>query len=666
MGGIPVLKITLLYVSIFIVIEALQMRNGQQHCRTYSFQNNAAKCEEMVLLDFLDFLKDIPNEAQEIYVLGCRKPIYIGSLDSVAKRPSVHILKLSQCHMSSVPQNIFQLFPNLSQLHLDGNHIGDIQGNEFEGSNKLELLNLSDNSLKNFNSGILQKASELVELDISYNELETLPQDAFVAVPRLERLHLQNNYLQMLYSSTFEGLGRLQYLFLHDNMLDGLQVELFNNMPNLTDLFLAGNPWDCHCGFEQLLSAIDTIDKNNHNQTTDNFTRDNILKDRHLLQCRSPTNLAGRYVHDLSFHAFECETPALENSNSSLNVDLLFMNSLILNCNTSGVPSPSLYWVTPRGVVTHPVFAKWLPNEMLPAVSELTYAGQPTFYRASIQALENGSLWIHHMRHQYSGQYTCVALSPGGNTTMSVEVVVASNIETIVNIGVLYGAATMAIFLVLSLIFGGVRKLVERFVYKKKPIRLADGTTFTVSEHDIIPGNIEDLDDFGSVYSSMYSLHWYSPEDSPLKCVTPAEQDIADEQFNEMANSIRETLEDARTRLRCGMERQVFRIRNRAANVRNSGSRYMHTLRETGSKKLYNIRESGSKQLRNIRLSSSQYANRVRAGMTLGVEQVKYHVQSMKELCGTGEMSHTISTVSVSTDVDSRRKTEVIRTITYV
>ena len=78
------------------------------------------------------------------------------------------------------------------------------------------------------------------------------------------------------------------------------------------------------------------------------------------------------------------------------------------------------------------------------------------------------------------------------------------------------------------------------------------------------------------------------------------------------------------------------------------------------------IKESGSQYATTIRTSTGQYAQRVRVGVQLGVEQVKYHVQSMKELCGTGDINQTVSTVSISTNVDNQETTEVIKSITVV
>ncbi len=130
-------------------------------------------------------------------------------------------------------------------------------------------------------------------------------------------------------------------------------------------------------------------------------------------------------------------------------------------------------------------------------------------------------------------------------------------------------------------------------------------------------------------------------------------------------------------RLHKSVEKHKEKIRTRAHRMRESSSQYMQSIRETGTIKMHNIRESSSQYVRSmrssgtnaiqgIRESSSQYAHRVRAGVVMGVEQVKYHVQSMREFCGTGDIGQTISTVSVSTNVDMGERVEVVKQITYV
>jgi hypothetical protein len=57
----------------------------------------------------------------------------------------------------------------------------------------------------------------------------------------------------------------------------------------------------------------------------------------------------------------------------------------------------------------------------------------------------------------------------------------------------------------------------------------------------------------------------------------------------------------------------------------------------------------------------------VKAGVVLGVETVKSHVQSIREFCGTGDMGNqTISMISMETNLDTNVTSEVIKSVTTV
>ncbi|XP_062568625.1 uncharacterized protein LOC134230788 [Saccostrea cucullata] len=65
-----------------------------------------------------------------------------------------------------------------------------------------------------------------------------------------------------------------------------------------------------------------------------------------------------------------------------------------------------------------------------------------------------------------------------------------------------------------------------------------------------------------------------------------------------------------------------------------------------------------------VKDTSSQAASKVKAGVVMGVEQVKFGVMSMKEFCGAGEIAQTVSIMSVNTDVDSEKTSTHISKVT--
>ncbi|KAJ8320317.1 hypothetical protein KUTeg_001904, partial [Tegillarca granosa] len=140
-------------------------------------------------------------------------------------------------------------------------------------------------------------------------------------------------------------------------------------------------------------------------------------------------------------------------------------------------------------------------------------------------------------------------------------------------------------------------------------------------------------DDFTPT-TPLNSPYGRTPRASPMKCVTPVE---SPEKWRN--SKVLDTLDEVKNRL----EKRMDRVRGHVKAIRSSGSQYIQTIKETGS---------------------SAYG-RVRAGMVIGVEQMKYGYQSIREFCGTGEMGNqTMSMISVSTDVDTNEKSTVVRNIT--
>ena len=558
---------------------------------------------------------------------------------SLAKIPNLRALHLDHNKLEDIPVGVFTELTNLEVLELGHNKIAYVNGSLFRPLENLRVLNLAHNNLTSFPSSVLQELDSLVELDLSYNLLQSLP--------------------------TFSSAHQLQSLSLAGNLLWMAPEGVFHNMSSLRTLNLASNPWHCTCALEWLQTAI--LD----------LAHKVEFVDKNAIVCHEPPELKSKRLTSVSSAKLRCDLPEFDIGFEDQSI--LYLHSHTLHCNATGDPAPLVYWLTPHGIMAHPDYVPYIPHESKNIHSKLQYAGQPTHIEASMLAHRNGSLQFRNFRNFYAGDYTCVAQNPGGFVNTTFHIKTATIINQLETTCLMYGAIATAGFLILSIVLSSVRLCIVHVCFKKKFKHLPGGITMEITDKEE-----EDL-----AQLSPYLFRWTpykfdhggnndpSPDASPMKCVTPAEADEAEENFSAMSLGILETLEDVRASLSEGMGRQVDRLRNRAHIVRQSSSRYVHsirasssnymnTLRESSSRKLGSIRETSSRKVRSFRESSSQAAHRVRAGVVLGMESVKYHVQSMKEFCGSGELSHTISTVSVSTDVDSRERSEVVRTITFV
>lgn len=576
--------------------------------------------------------------------------------------PALETLTIHSAELDNFDWTVLQNLPDLRELHLDHDNLTVLPPEGFPSLEKLEILSWSRNGLNSITLGDVDNDyfPNLTVLDLSHNALTSLPNDVFGLMPSLVELDLSNNVLRSISPESLGGLTRLRLVNLEGNRLEVLQPEVIQNLTNLSRLALEGNPWACTCALNWLREAALS------QPSVPEYLRNESIV------CHSPVELHSRSLVTIPEADLECSFPEFDVPFEDHAI--LYLHSYSIGCNATGFPTPSIYWETPWGTLAHHDHQQWIPIHA-DVHSMIKYAGQPTHYEATVKAQADGSLRFDNFRGAFDGTYTCVAQNMAGSVNASMTVQVETMMTPIEHFSLIYGAATAAGFLIFSLIMASIRLCVVHVCFKKKFKHLPSGITMEITDQE--EEDLARISPHLFQWSPYYFDHGDSPDMSPRKCVTPAEAADAEQNFSEMSSGILETLEDARLNLRLGMGRQVDRIRNRAHNVRQSSSRYvqnfrasssnyMNTLKESGSKKLGTIKETSSKKVRSIRQSSSQYANRVRTGMVMGVEQVKYHVQSMKELCGTGDVSHTISTVSFSTDVDSHECSEVVRTVTYV
>lgn len=125
-------------------------------------------------------------------------------------------------------------------------------------------------------------------------------------------------------------------------------------------------------------------------------------------------------------------------------------------------------------------------------------------------------------------------------------------------------------------------------------------------------------------------------------------------------------MDTMKEKLRLNMERKAERVKvqmeKRAERMRTNMEKHRERMRDT----LINIRESTSHSLQSIRDTSSSYAHKLHVGMRNAMENVGYTVQSLKELCGAGDLGLTMSVATIATNVDTEEQVEVIRNVTLV
>ncbi|CAE1249346.1 unnamed protein product [Acanthosepion pharaonis] len=586
----------------------------------------------------IDNLLDIPPGVRNVTVHGNLKkmpPVF-------ARRSDVVTLDLSFNELTEILANSFLGLNYLLSLDLSYNKIYNVSKDAFRGLYNLVYLDLSHNKITVLTDSVFSNLTHLVHLKLNLNYLQVLSGHIFTPLQNLHVIDLSNNSLVHVSSFTFANSSVLRSVDLRYNHIRTFHEDVLQSFNNLDQVLLEENPLDCSCA---IFPFVELYDSNPE-----------PFSDFENLTCHSPPSLANYKVSLLNSSDFVCESPVM--SFVSSNVSIISHKNIRLDCNATGSPCPSIVWVTPWG----DLFAHNVHLHLLTSISQpihMTYTYSDSKYTSDVYVTSNGSLYIQNLRGYFGGRFRCLAINSLGNSSATLVLTIYSLIPSVYTMSLIVSFGASLCFLVLGIILGSIRLLVHvihkrnqkcsKVSVKDPEIQPTEMNTSTEIEK-ISSCTNSDFSSFGSI---PYLDH--SPGASPLKCTTP----VAGSEYYEKGSAdmnIRETLDEVRARLMDGVERRMLKMRWHVQTIRDTSSQYMHSIRDTGSYYVQSLRES-----------SSYAANRVRAGVVLGVEQVKYHVQSIKELCGTGEMgSHTVSTISVSTDVDTQRRTEIIKSYTYV
>ncbi|XP_064610313.1 leucine-rich repeat-containing protein 4B-like [Liolophura sinensis] len=533
----------------------------------------------------------------------------------------------------------------------------------FYRNTNLSYLSLSNNGIQTFVEDFFSELSALRHLDLSGNQIHKMPSQLFAQLHSLESVMLQENLIKNLPLELFSGQGKLKLLNLCDNKISFLHHEQFVNLSALESLDVSNNnlkavpeevvadfarlknvnlhsnPWDCSCSVGPLVRLL-------HTSSAPSMQSPPL--------CRSPQKYRSKVLTELSMDAVNCSVPVIISVSES--VDVIYNSKFSLTCQAEGFPKPAILWTLPVGdFFGHPSDYHLLDqSELVQVFSDNLYVFSDHLQRTHVTSPVHGQITVNGMRGALSGNYTCTAINPAGNDTVHVTVSVHTGLPVAYSGSLLFSAELTSAFIVCGFFIGLISYIVNRCrsQTEKKSVDETDENkgasevmdvesegTSTVRDFD---DNLDgDEDDDSQVPGTSPLL---STGTSPGKCRTPTGEDY-DKFAAEFPENIRETLDDVRWRLRHGVERNIERVRHQVMTIKSSGSQYIDT----------------------IRSSSSNAANRVRAGVVMGMEQVKCGVQSIKEFCGTGDMgAQTISTISVSTDVDTQESTETVKTITFV
>uniref|UniRef100_A0A3Q2Q6P5 Leucine-rich repeat, immunoglobulin-like and transmembrane domains 3b n=1 Tax=Fundulus heteroclitus TaxID=8078 RepID=A0A3Q2Q6P5_FUNHE len=191
-------------------------------------------------------------------------------------------------------------------------------------------LRLEKTSITRVPRAAFYNLSELRFLWLTYNSVTSVHPSSFVNLKALRELRLDGNLLTAFPWEGLRDTPRLQTLGLHNNRLSSLPAHAALFLPNITylDLSLHDNPWLCDCQISMLTSLSASVGS------------PVVLMDQ-LLMCSRSVGRSGLLLTQAELS--RCMRPSVQPAATRV-VSPLGSN-VILRCDASGYPTPTLTWI---------------------------------------------------------------------------------------------------------------------------------------------------------------------------------------------------------------------------------------------------------------------------------------------------------------------------------
>ena len=376
--------------------------------------NNEKKESRLIIFVFLFFSQAFNTTSSEPFT--CPLPCFCISHGNI-----VHC---SKKELSSIPKDIsslsiqlyfnnnpftsphltkqnFSTFPAVEHLYLSECGIRSIEPGTFQDLHKLKWLDLS----KNFIAALLPwvfSHSRLDHLFLNGNRGLRLNEDSLKGL-QTKGLYLHDCQLPSFQSSVISPLRQsLKFLWLNNNHIHHLHSNLLDPFSHLMHLRLGNNPLWCNCQLQWLKGFFDANRE--------------VFKGAPPPYC---SNFESNFP-DVKSTMFKCKAPSFGNAEIHFS-----SSSATLRCQSSGDPTPVLYWVEPSGKTTK--FEAEVREEMVGFRRKKKHKKEKrsdgTSYKLpSNQAsliVSNSSFPPDNYSPSHLGMFICIAKNSAGNSTLT-------------------------------------------------------------------------------------------------------------------------------------------------------------------------------------------------------------------------------------------------------
>lgn len=318
-------------------------------------------------------------------------------------------------------------FPKLRHLNVAFNSLHGKLGNDSLIHNgKLQWLSFNGNPIQMLESSMFRRNEFLGYLSLSGMEIDSLPARILDPLTRLQQLEVRDNRkLSSLKEDVFRFLGgSLRHLNLANNSLSALPRSL-RQLEALRTLNLDDNPFECDC---RLFWFANWLEK-----------RPSVVPSTNMF-------CSGRRPLIESLWSMHCSAVRLETS--TLFQEGLMGEPIVLTCNFSGNPAPSVTWVTPNRTTL-----RYDPNN------------NADYMNGTVRLLSPGQLEVGRLDRETAGGYSCHASNALSNVTAFMKVQIEPRGFRRVQIqSIIAGFGAVAGFVLITLIVQGFRYLMDRYL----------------------------------------------------------------------------------------------------------------------------------------------------------------------------------------------------------
>ena len=360
----------------------------------------------------------------------------------------LRVLELNDNEIDFLPRGLFNELANLEKLDLSGNSLsrdGRLSDSTFHGLSSLRWLSLSRTRLTWLPQHLWRPTPRLRSLYLSQTRIEILEDGALANLRELRTFEITGTPLREIGAHVLEDTPQLHRISLRDNDLTFMPPSLAH-LIHISHLELQGNPWACDC---RMFWFVRWAEEHVHRAAFDSG-----------LRCGHETEAVDTLQ---ALRYLNCTPPIL--SRVSPTERWLIRKGVVLECEFTGNPLPSVTWVTPRLRIFH-----WNPDPSFPDI----FVHHPRVHDwevpqdefqddGRIRLLENGSLYISSLHREDVGVYKCVATNPIANytthVTLEMDPITGYHIKVF---SIAVGAASAAGFLLLTLFVQFLRYLFVR------------------------------------------------------------------------------------------------------------------------------------------------------------------------------------------------------------